>query len=517
MFVTYLRRELRGRIRQTFAISLGLALGIGLVITVSAVSAGLRDAQDTVLGSLYGVGSELTVTRAPSGGPPPTSPFPSASRGRSKSGPPEGSTSKQDTLFSRQLGSLPASSVASIAKLPGVTAAAGGLTLTDLQVSTVAPSASPDAGGGRGRPGQNRRPAPINTRMFGVDGVDLARPDIGPLSSTRITAGRTFAPADTSANVALLDSAYAQQQRRKVGSTITVAGAVLRVIGIVSRPEGSALSDVYIPLQRAQRLAGLASRVNVIYVAVTGAAEIDSLRRQISMLLPSATVTTSSDVAAAITGSLSTASSLADDLGRWLAIAVLAAAFLMASLLNMAAVSRRVREFGTLKALGWPCRRIIGQVMGEATVMGMIGGALGVALGYGGASLVNASAPALTASVGRSVGPAGQGAVRAATDTGEPVVVQLNAPVVPSVIVLAVALAVGARYFGSCHATCAYSWISPPSRPRRVILPAGGMTGGSADPSGEACPQSAATEPSSYCPLPALRPSCPAGGSCKPG
>jgi putative ABC transport system ATP-binding protein len=49
---------------------------------------------------------------------------------------------------------------------------------------------------------------------------------------------------------------------------------------------------------------------------------------------------------------------------------VLIAAFAMASLLTMAAVSRRVREFGTLKALGWRSRRIVGQVMGETLVIG---------------------------------------------------------------------------------------------------------------------------------------------------
>jgi ABC-type antimicrobial peptide transport system permease subunit len=32
-------------------------------------------------------------------------------------------------------------------------------------------------------------------------------------------------------------------------------------------------------------------------------------------------------------------------------------------------VSRRVREFGTLKALGWRTRRVVGQVMGEALAM----------------------------------------------------------------------------------------------------------------------------------------------------
>jgi putative ABC transport system permease protein len=429
--------------RQTVAIALGLALGVGLVIIVSAVPAGLRDAQGTVLRALYGVGSELTVTQAPSGGPPSPSPSPSLSppagaRGNAESGPPGGTSFRQDTLFSRQLGPLPASSVVSIAKLPGVTAAAGGLTLTDLRVSTAV---SPGGSGSRTGPGLSRRPASISTRIFGVSGVDLARPGAGPLSSARITAGRAFTAADAAAGVALLDSAYAHQQHQTVGSTITVAGAAVTVIGIVSRPEGSGPSDVYIPLRRAQRLAGLANQVNVVYVAATSAAGTGRLRQQISTLLPSATVTAPGDVAGAITGSLSTASRLANDLGRWLAIAALAAAFLVASLLTVAAVSRRVREFGTLKALGWPGRRIVGQVMGEVTAMGVLGGALGVALGYGGASLVNALAPALTASVGQGTGPAGQSAVPT-TPAGDPVAVQLHAPVAPSVIVVAVALAI---------------------------------------------------------------------------
>ena len=41
----------------------------------------------------------------------------------------------------------------------------------------------------------------------------------------------------------------------------------------------------------------------------------------------------------------------------------------------------------------------------------------------------------------------------------------------------------------SPHATCAYSWISPPSRFRRTTLPAERATGGSAGPSGGACPK----------------------------
>jgi len=50
MFFTYTRRELRSRRRQALVVSLGLAL----VITVTAASAGVQNAQAVVLHALYG-------------------------------------------------------------------------------------------------------------------------------------------------------------------------------------------------------------------------------------------------------------------------------------------------------------------------------------------------------------------------------------------------------------------------------------------------------------------------------
>ncbi|HEY7015247.1 MAG TPA: hypothetical protein VH480_20960, partial [Streptosporangiaceae bacterium] len=63
-FVTYLRRELRRRMRQAVFIALGLAVGIGLVVVVTATSSGVKKAQADVLSSLYGVGTDVTVTGA---------------------------------------------------------------------------------------------------------------------------------------------------------------------------------------------------------------------------------------------------------------------------------------------------------------------------------------------------------------------------------------------------------------------------------------------------------------------
>src|SRR3984885_9110275 len=66
MLFIYLRRELGRRKRQASLIAVGLALGIGLVITVTALSTGVKDAQGSVLHSLYGVGTDITVSKPPS-------------------------------------------------------------------------------------------------------------------------------------------------------------------------------------------------------------------------------------------------------------------------------------------------------------------------------------------------------------------------------------------------------------------------------------------------------------------
>jgi len=192
------------------------------------------------------------------------------------------------------------------------------------------------------------------------------------------------------------------------------------VIGIVKQPQGGSPANVYIPLGRAQALAGMKNQVNTIYVAASSSTMISTVSKEIAHVTPKATVTTSSDLANEVTGSLASASSLARNLGKWLAIAVLAAAFLLASLLTMSAVSRRVREFGTLKALGWRSRRIVGQVLGESITIGIIGGLGGIVLGFAGAALVSRIAPPLTATTGLVTGSATPGGARAFAGGGPP-------------------------------------------------------------------------------------------------
>ncbi len=465
MFFTYLRRELRRRMRQAIFIALGLALGIGLVITVTAASAGVRNAQGTVLHSLYGVGTDITVTKAPTAGSGGGFGFAAGGNIGTNTRPAAGSKIHIDNLVGFGLGTITTANVSSVSRLTNVAAAAGGLTLTDRVVTGTVPAVNTSGGGGppsggSGDGGTFR--SNFNVNSFTVDGVDLAKGELGPLSSAKLASGRTFRSSDANSNVAVVDSNYATSNKLKVGSVITIASTSFTVIGVISVPAANNSSDFFIPLGRAQTLASMKNKVNTVYVAANSASNITGVSHEISKVMPSATVTNSSDLASQVTGSLSSASSLANNLGKWLAIAVLIAAFLLASLLTMAAVSRRVREFGTLKALGWRSKRIVGQVMGEAITIGIIGGAVGVGLGFAGAALISKLAKPLSASVGQTTGsatpggartfggnggppgggPGGGGFGRAAANATHTVAVHLTAPVTISAVVLAVVLAV---------------------------------------------------------------------------
>lgn len=490
MFFTYLWRELRRRARQAIFIAVGLALGIGLVITVTAASSGVKNAQASVLHSLYGVGTDITVSKTPTAGAAGSGGFGFRFRQNvgTKGRPAAGSKINDNTLTSDfTLGSIASSEVTTVSKLHSVAAAAGALTLTDRTVSGTVPAfnTSGGAGGFRGSGGgaggagsagsggsfTGGGTSTFNTNSFTVNGVDIADGALGPLSTGTIGSGRTFTSSDAAKDVALVDASYATTNKLKVGDTIAIGNSKgtatnFTIVGLVSEPAGDTPADVYIPLGVAQTLANLKNDVNTIYVSATSNNDITTLASAISKAVPGSTVTDQNTLASEVTGSLSNAASLANSLGKWLAIAVLIAAFLLATLLTMSAVTRRVREFGTLKALGWKSRRVVGQVLGESIAIGIVGGVVGVALGFVGAALVDHFSGALTASLGATTGSATPGGARRfggfggagggatggtnpfrggfanAAHTASTVAVHLSAPVTITAIAAAVGLAV---------------------------------------------------------------------------
>ncbi|MER5380451.1 ABC transporter permease [Streptomyces sp. NPDC002688] len=462
MFGIYLKRELSRRKKAALVIALGLALGIALVITVNSVSAGMQQAQDKVLKSLYGLGTDMTVTKAqtaPTGNSSGRPKFDFDAKSDSSK------TQSSDRVMTQGGQSLKSSLVTEVAAQKGVSSAVGALSLNVTKVdgsftqgkaksstsgSNQQGGPGGQSGGSTGAPQVQGGGASFDVNSYSVAGVDVAHQDLGPLATSKITTGKTFTAAQTDAKVAVLSKSYAKENKKTVGKTITISGKKYTVIGIATPDSSESTTDVYLPLKQAQTLGDAKNKVTTIYVKATDSKQIDTVKAAIQKNISGTTVTTSADLADTVSGSLSTASNLATSVGKWLSIAVLVAAFLVAALLTSSAVSRRVREFGTLKALGWPSRKVTRQVVGESIVNGLLGGALGIALGLGAAYAVTAISPKLTAELGSTGGGGGMGGGpggggpggQAASAAKNTIDIALTAPVSPTTIALAAGLAI---------------------------------------------------------------------------
>ncbi|MFJ9149813.1 ABC transporter permease [Streptomyces sp. NPDC102270] len=491
MFFTYLRRELRRRRKAALVVASGLALGIALVIVVSSVSSGMGKAQDKVLQSLYGLGTDMTVTKAAAAPSANSSERPRFQFDAQDNG--SNAEQSTDRVLVQGFQTLSTSTVTKVGRQTGVSDAVGGLSLQVIKVSgqftrgqfQQNQNGGNQQAGPRGNGGGTGQPqgevqgggANFDVNNYSVFGTDVTKAALGPLTSSKITSGRTFTSTETDAKVAVLDSAYAKEKKLKVGSTVTIKSVKFKVIGIATADSGDAAANVYIPLTQAQTLSDSKNKVTTIYVKATDSQKIDSVKSTIQKNISGTTVTTSADLADTVSGSLSTASSLATNVGKWLSIAVLVAAFLVAGLLTSSAVSRRVREFGTLKALGWKSGRVTRQVVGEAMVNGLLGGALGIALGLAGAYVVTAISPTLQAQLGGgggggTGGPGGGGGGfgggfgrQAAAKTLD---VSLTAPVSLTTVSIAVALAVAGGLIAGAFGGWRASRLRPADALRRV-------------------------------------------------
>ncbi|HAN25646.1 MAG: ABC transporter permease [Microbacterium sp.] len=464
MYLRYLRRELGGRKKQTAIVAAGLAIAIALVVIVNSLAAGVKDAQSQALASVYGVGTDLTVTGAVSQPGSSTD----SSNGRFQFGSGDGSTSDGTTTLSQsrlvtdmRRGTLDATALSTVTSTTGVAAASGALSLTNMTFSGQIPSQSSSSGstGTQGQPpsggesGGAGGPSSFDVNSFTVLGIDPSNATVGPLSAVTVSSGRLLTASDKGTDVAVVDSTYATSKSLAVGSTISVGGTDMTIVGIVASSTSDSssadtASDVYIPLDVAQKLAGVGDVVSTIYVQATSADAISSIKTDLSAAISGATVSSQSDLASTVSGSLSSATSLITNLGTWLSVIVLVVALALAVLFTISGVSRRTREFGTLKAIGWSNGRVVGQVAGETLVQGLIGGVVGLVIGLAGIIIINIVSPTISSapstSTGGQGGPGGGGGAPGGFGQTTQAVsnIVLHAPVTVWVIVAAIGLAV---------------------------------------------------------------------------
>jgi ABC-type antimicrobial peptide transport system permease subunit len=563
--LTYLLKELRRRSGRTLLTAIGLAIGVGLVVGIMGVSAGLDDAQQQVLAPLDSVGTDILVTRV--AGTTASSAAPDAGETTTTTAPPPGARGQgpgggffggrnggldqadadallaenqnvvtelaslgepgsqftRDFFLSATLISFPDQAIAEIEAIDGVDSAVGGLVqlaqhqtgtvpqiVASLQTGgetftqTVRPEPMTDAeraafeeclkgkgvtivpntgagpgtgevggggGGGGGRGGGN--PAfdeclpdrfrefratfttPLQTIQQVVDppstditsvsytaaGVDPGEPDQGLVTAEQLTAGRWI----ESENEVLLNVAYANTRSLAVGGTLPINGTDYAIVGLVRPTLTGSTADVYFPLATLQGLAGKQDRVTSVLVKAVDADAVDEVAAAISAAIPGAEVVTTAALADQVTGSLADAQSLTNRLGGVLAGIVLVAAFAIAALLTLSSVAKRVREIGTLRAIGWSKSRVVRQVLGETLGLGLLGGILGVGFGAVVAALVPRVAPSLTATSAGIPGLAGSSLSAVfgqATSVAETTTVTMQAPLSAGILLVGVAIAI---------------------------------------------------------------------------
>jgi putative ABC transport system permease protein len=221
----------------------------------------------------------------------------------------------------------------------------------------------------------------------------------------KLTSGKSFS-ASSNSDVALVGATMASKNKLKVGSTFTVYGTSVTVVGIFNSGSTFADSDVLMPLSTVQKLASATGQVTSATVVVNNVNNVASVSKAITAKLGSKADVTSTE--ATTQAALAPLNSVKTISTYTLFGAVIGAAIIL--LLSMLMIVReRRREVGVLKALGAPNRSIIAQFIAESTTFTVLGAIVGFVVG---ALLSSPIASALVSSTSSTSTPAASGFVR---------------------------------------------------------------------------------------------------------
>jgi ABC-type antimicrobial peptide transport system permease subunit len=332
MDFNYLVKELWFRKRRTLTATIGLAVGMAVLIIMNALSAAYSEAARRPLAE---IGADITVQRA---GDVP----------ENLSGP----------VFACSTATIRENEADRIRALAGVQGVAPALLIWVFD---------PD-------------------RFAIVLGLDPSNPNGPGVLRTRITAGKFLQKGKRQA---LVEASFAQKLKVHIGDMVSVAGENYPVVGIVdaSRTSKIAVANIYLPLTEARKIALNSKQVqavspfesedaNLLFIKAAPG-KIESLTQSIRTIMGAK-------------ASVATPTSLLKRLGNLFALSdrfaqatslIAIVVTLLIVLKTMAAnLTERAREIGILKAVGWSNGLVVRQLMGESMLQCAIGGALGLLL-----------------------------------------------------------------------------------------------------------------------------------------
>ena len=203
----------------------------------------------------------------------------------------------------------------------------------------------------------------------------------------KLTSGRYLVPGD--GYKAVVGSSIARKFNLKVGDELEMKSKRLQrtssitntrnvsVVGILEYTGSFFDSSVQIPLDSAQKFYKMENTVSYIYAEYSPGSDPSELAKRIDLSVEKVKSTSPEELRKEMEGNLMIFGLIT------ISAAVLAAIIGGLSVMNtmLMSVSERTKEFGLLKALGAERKTILLMTMGEAALMGVIGGITGIAAG----------------------------------------------------------------------------------------------------------------------------------------
>ncbi|UCD99815.1 MAG: ABC transporter permease [Chloroflexota bacterium] len=182
----------------------------------------------------------------------------------------------------------------------------------------------------------------------------------------------------TSNHQMLLGRMMADSLSKSVGDTIEVGGSRFKVVGIYE--SGAAWEEMggVISLRDAQAYMGRPRKVTMYLVKVDQPSQAEEIVIRINASF--------SDVHASLSGEfVEQMPDMQTVDGLIAAISLLAIGVGGVGVLNtmLMSVLERTREIGVLRSLGWRRRRVLGLIMNESIVLGLVGGLFGIGIAFG--------------------------------------------------------------------------------------------------------------------------------------
>ena len=222
----------------------------------------------------------------------------------------------------------------------------------------------------------------VNALVFGW------RAESYELNALTLLSGRRFRNGQPEI---MLGDILAANLNKKIGETVEIQGSAFTVVGIYHGASALEADAVVMPLDELQQLSSLQGKVAAFHVRLKPApageepdAYMKRARAQIETALPGLHATPAAERAAnnqlvgqahAVAWGTSTIALIVGILG----------------IVNTMAMSvfERTREIGILRALGWKSWNILLLIQTEAAVLGLVGGLIGICVGWGALRLLS--------------------------------------------------------------------------------------------------------------------------------